>query len=300
MRPRHPDTRISRRRQTSRTFGFAVEELPTEKLPFPHHGSFLYAHQAKFHPLKYLEAIRNAAEKLGVKFFDHSEALSIDGDETVVVKTASGSVTATFVIQATYQPFENPWSLFAMKGMYKSYVYELSVPGNVFPEGLYLDDQNPYHYVRIDKNGDRDRMIVGGEDHRWELPIDEGRSFNGLLAYVDKQFPGLVYDIVCKWAGPILESIDGLPFIGRYDAKCPNRFVATAFSGNGMTYAHIAAEILTDEINGKKSAYSDLYDPLRQKISPSELVIKTRDYVGEAKAYVRNLFRPKNAKRSSK
>jgi glycine/D-amino acid oxidase-like deaminating enzyme len=274
------------------SFGFDVTEIPQNSFAFDNKGAFVFAKQAKYHPLKYLIALREKAIEAGAVFYEHTKARTITGNNEVIVTTTYGSVHAKHVIQATYQPFENPSRLFAKKGMYISYVYEFAIGKDILPEGLYLDDMNPYHYFRVDKGETQDRVILGGEDHRKELPIGSEKNYAALKKYFAERFPTIPHVVVTRWSGPILEPIDGLPFIGRYDMDHPNRFVATAFSGNGMTYAHLAAEIITGEIIGKKSEYANLYDPMRQHLTLAGLWIKTQDYVGEFfGAYLPNLFK---------
>jgi glycine/D-amino acid oxidase-like deaminating enzyme len=70
------------------------------------------------------------------------------------------------------------------------------------------------------------------------------------------------YSLTNRWSGPILESSDGLPLIGEYDEDL---YVATAFSGNGMTYSAVSASLLTDLILGKQNPYTSLYDPKRPR-----------------------------------
>lgn len=284
--------RLQKEARLAKHFGFLVEEVPKNSFAFDNEGAFVFADQAKFHPLKYVLEIRKAAVELGVMFYEHTKAISMHGDETVVVETRYGTVEAKDAVMATYMPFINPSLLFAKKGMYVSYIYELAIAKNILPEGIYLDDQNPYHYFRVDRGEEQDRVILGGEDHREELPIDEDTNFAALKKYFRQRFPNVPYTVVGRWSGPILESIDGLAFIGRYDSQYPNRYVATAFSGNGMTYAHIAAEIITGLITKQPSPYTHLYNPFRPHITMMGLLIKTRDYVGEIfGGYVKNLFR---------
>jgi hypothetical protein len=53
--------------------------------------------------------------------------------------------------------------------------------------------------------------------------------------------------------------------------------VATAFSGNGMTYAHIAATMFTDLIHGRKNEWANLYNAKRLPTLKS-LLQKGGDY----------------------
>lgn len=276
----------------ARRFGFNTEDLQNNALPFKNFGGYILPNQAKFHPLKYLGGLREKAEKLGVKFYENTEALSVTEGEKIKVVTEKGSIKADYAVIATYLPIRNPWQIFARKGIYYSYIYELEIPKGALPEGLYLDDKNPYHYFRVDKALEFDRMIIGGEDHRKELPMNSQKNFEALEDYVQKIFPKLKYRIITKWRGPILETIDGLPYIGMPDKNHPNMFVATGFSGNGMTYAMIAAKIIAGQILGRKDKYEKLYSPYRNQFTATGLWIKTCDYLGEfAGGYIKNVFR---------
>lgn len=272
--------------------GFEVAIGGIEKLKIPNSGYYVFSNQAVFHPLKYCDGLRAAAVAKGAKFFENSEVISLEGSMPVTVFTNEGKVKADYAVVATYYPFNKPQELFIKKGMYLSYMYELSVPKGTLPSGLYLDGDNPYHYFRVDEEVQgRARVILGGEDHRREIKINPEKNFAALRAYSDKIFGPGNYHIENKWRGEILEPIDGLPFIGNYSNKYPNRLIATAFSGNGMTYGTLAGKILSDYILGLNNPYQKLFDPLR-KISSRGIIIKARDYTVEFfNGTVRNLFR---------
>lgn len=246
-------------------------------LPFANHGYLLFKNQAKFEPLKFLAALRDRAEKLGARFYDKSEVLTIEPN---LVKTGGGQVKAPYQIIATYDPFNHPRELFAHKGPYTSYVLEAELPKNILEEALYLDLQNPYHYFRLDAGAASDRLILGGEDHRDELKLDANRLYKSLENYLETLLPGVKHKITRRWNGPILETLDGLPYIGRFSKANPRQLVATGFSGNGMTYSLIAARLFTDLILGQPNPYEDLYDP-RRIPSFRQLWEKGKDYVAE-------------------
>jgi Rieske Fe-S protein len=54
-----------------------------------------------------------------------------------------------------------------------------------------------------------------------------------------------------------MQSIDGLAFIGRNPLDSDNVYVVTGDSGNGMTYATIAAILITDLIEGRPNPLGD-------------------------------------------
>jgi len=259
-----------------------------DALGFKNYGCIEVKDQAKFHPLKFCYSLAEIASRLGVQIYEKSEAVEID-EKSMTVKTKKGEVEAPWIIGATYEPFQEPLGLFFKKGMYGSFAFELHIPGGLFPEAIYEDMQNPYHYFRIDQKEGYDRMIIGGEDHRRDIPVYDEKNFDALIEYIGRTFPGLKYEMVHKWDGPILEPSDGLAFIGPY--KNPKILYAFGFSGNGMTYSAIAAKIFKDTILGNGNPYSEIYRTNRHlKMKP--LITKGLDYAEELwNGAIKNSFR---------
>ncbi len=232
--------------------------------------------QAKFQPLKFIRGILDAAEKNGALIFEQTEAREIfDGHR---IHTPLGDIRAGWIISATYEPFKNPPGLFFKKGMYVSYVYEITLKHSDIVEGTYEDTDNPYHYFRVDKQKNSTRVIVGGEDHRQDIPVDIEKNFKALREFIDTTFPNKEYAVVRQWSGPILEPIDGLAFIGSDKEK--RTLYALGFSGNGMTYSAIAATLFRDIILGKDNPWISLYRADRIS-SLKSLALKGRDYIEE-------------------
>ncbi len=229
--------------------------------------------QAKFHPLKYLRALVLLAHELPIRLFEKTAVLKIEGEGPYILKTERGDVVADQIAVTTYAPFDRKF--FFKKAFYTSYVFEAEIEPGILTEGIYEDTLLPYHYFRVDKGKNTDRLIIGGEDHRSDIKISAEKNFGTLRNYVEKTFSNTHPKIVRKWKGPILETVDGLPYIG--SAGKPNIFYATGFSGNGMTYSNIAAHIIADTILGRKPEFSDLYAATR---SPSikRLLYKGKDY----------------------
>lgn len=249
------------------------------ELGFPHHGVLETPNQAKFHPAKFLFALAEKASKRGAQIFENSEVISLEGEAgDFLVTTRRGSITAQNVIIATYKPFTNK-ETHLKKAMYKSYVFEVEVPKGAFPEALYEDSSNPYYYFRIDPGKDHDRMIVGGEDHKDIFGKTlEKKSFEALDDFVQRLMAARRYWIVERWSGPILEPSDGLPLIG---AIAPGQYVATGFSGNGMTYSMISSLLILDLIQGQKNGWIRAYDPKRSLLHPKRLGSKAKDFIEE-------------------
>jgi len=73
--------------------------------------------------------------------------------------------------------------------------------------------------------------------------------------------PGV--DVTEHWSGQVIETHDGLPYIGE---TAERQFVATGFSGNGLTFGTLAAMMACDAATGRTNPWKELFDPGRTKI----------------------------------
>ena len=243
-----------------------------------HFGALEVKSLGKFHPLKYLYGLARAAKRGGVQIYEKTEATALDGEGPIHVRTNRGTISARYVFVATYEPFTKPFSLYFKKAFYVSYMLAGSIRKGALPEGTYEDFANPYTYFRIDAGKDADRIILGGADHRADLPIKPAKNYKALEDHARRIFAGIDYSFKTKWRGPILEPIDALAYIGQFGNRYT--YVAFGFSGNGMTYGTLSAKMFADHALGNGSPYTGIYDPSRIP-GFKDLFVKGRDYVGE-------------------
>jgi glycine/D-amino acid oxidase-like deaminating enzyme len=266
---------LKREHRIAERLGFETYLRDENDLPFLNEGYLRLPDQGKFHPLKFLYALSDRAVRSGARIFERTEVMRVakqkDGWR---LETPRGNIRANKVVLATYYPLGNPKQTLLKKGMYVSYIVEAKIPKEILPEAVYLDMMNPYHYFRVDRMGESDRLILGGADHRAEIKMNPTKNFRALEDHMREKFGDLPYVIEKKWSGPILEPSDGLALIGEVRE---NEYVATAFSGNGMTYSMISGILLRDLLVGRKNQWRDLYDPKRLPTAKS-LLIKGRDY----------------------
>jgi Rieske Fe-S protein len=138
------------------------------------------------------------------------------------------------------------------------------VPKRSVERALMWDTGDPYHYVRISEEDDHDVLIVGGEDHRTGQENDGDVRFERLLSWSRKYYPP-AGELLYKWSGQVLETPDGLGFLGRFSDDKPNIYLITGDSGMGMTHCTIGAMIVSDQILGRENRWADVYDPSRKR-----------------------------------
>ncbi len=91
-----------------------------------------------------------------------------------------------------------------------------------------------------------------------------------------------------RWLGQVVETNDGLPFIGE---SATDQFIATGFCGNGFTLGTLSAMMARDRFIGKPNPWFDLFDVGRRK-----LLGGTWSYVTENLDYPYHLIRDRLAK----
>jgi glycine/D-amino acid oxidase-like deaminating enzyme/nitrite reductase/ring-hydroxylating ferredoxin subunit len=232
-----------------------------------------FPRQAQFHPLKYINGLAAAFERAGGRLYGGTRAMSVAGGQPARVETASGrTITARAVVVATNVPFNDLVAIHTKQTAYHTYVIAARLaPGAVTP-ALYWDTHDPYHYVRLQRmtnrelGGDNDEtvdlLIVGGEDHKAGQASDAQERYEQLEIWMRQHFPAAA-EVEFRWSGQVMESQDGLAFIGRNPLDHENVFVATGDSGMGLTHGTIAGMLLTDLIVGRSNRWADLYDPSR-------------------------------------
>jgi len=191
------------------------------------------------------------------------------------VTTSNGrTVECGAVIVATHTPF-NDWVVIHTKqAAYRTYVIAARIPRESVVRGLYWEETasigEPYHYVRVHRSSRAsDLLIVGGEDHKTGQDDKAAERHVRLEKWAKEHFPKQFSRTRApdfRWSGQIMEPVDGLAYIGRNPSDHPNIYIATGFSGTGMTYGTIAGMLLTDLISGRKNNWEKLYEPSRKTL----------------------------------
>ena len=242
-----------------------------------------FPRQAQFHPRKYLAGLATAILRMGGRIFTQTHVEKVECGPPARMRTDRGfTITAKAVIVATNTPFNDFVTMHTKQAPYLTYVLAFGVPRGQVTKALYWDTQNPYHYVRLQAMPSdvsasallgnpltEELLIVGGEDHKTGQADDAEARYNRLEAWARARFP-VNEGRRCHWSGQVLETIDGLAFIGQNPLDGPNVFIATGDSGQGMTHGTIAGILLTDLIVGRPNPWTQLYDPARKTLLASD------------------------------
>lgn len=282
--PDQPADQLDDELAAARRAGVTAAEL-VERAPLPSFDTgraLLLPRQAQFHPLKYLVALARTIVRDGGRIFTSTHVTKIDGGKSARVETEAGRVIACeAVVITTNTPVNDRLVIHTKQAAYRSYVIGLAVPRGAVPKILCWDTADPYHYVRVASAGTTDILIVGGEDHKTGQADDADARYSRLEQWTRARFP-LAGEVTYRWSGQVMEPYDGLAFIGANPLDHDNIYVATGFSGNGMTYGTIAGIVLTDLIGGRENPWAHLYRASRVALTaPAEFVKETANMVAQ-------------------
>jgi len=202
-----------------------------------------FPRQGQFHPLKYLVGLAQAISRKGGQIFCGVHAEHVEGGTPAQIKTGQGAIIkADHVVVATNTPINDLVAIHTKQAPYLSYVIGVRIPRNTVPKALYWDTLDPYHYVRIQPGTSAqsagkgrewendDLLIVGGEDHKTGQANDKNERYGRLEVWARERFP-MMGTIVYRWSGQVMETTDGLAFIGRNPLDKPNVLIATGIPG---------------------------------------------------------------------
>jgi glycine/D-amino acid oxidase-like deaminating enzyme len=84
-------------------------------------------------------------------------------------------------------------------------------------------------------------------------------SLHALYDHFMSIFPTIgELEIECGWEGLFAVTPDGLPYVGPH-RRYPRHLFALGYGGNGMTFAHLAARMLLEQVTGVDSADHQLF-----------------------------------------
>ncbi len=150
-----------------------------------------------------------------------------------------------------------------------TYAIGARLPSGLYPEACFWDTGDPYDYLRIDRRASSDYAIFGGEDHKTGQADDTEARFARLENRLKALMPAA--EVERRWSGQVIDTVDGLPLIGEIGE---GQFVATGYSGNGITFGAVAAMMACDRVLKKKNPWVDLFDPHRKKLSATWNYVK--------------------------
>lgn len=236
-----------------------------------------YANQAIFQPVAHVRELARLVNGNG-SIVRENAAVTQVSDEPLSVEVNGERIDCDYVIVATHVPLMGTTSvmkamLFQMKIYpYSTYVLGARLPRSRLSPSLYSDLSDPYFYLRIHDTPDGPYAVFGGNDHKTGQEGDTEANYTKLLKRLSSILPDA--KVERRWSGQVIETSDGLPFIGE---TADRQFVATGYSGTGLTFGTLAGMMARDAATGRRNPWVDLFDPERKDLTHGALTVATEN-----------------------
>ena len=215
----------------------------------------VYDEDGEIHPVRFVRALADAVERLGVRIFTNTPATSSTATE---VRTAHGTVRAGAVVLCT-NAYTRHLASTRVRAVRGQICATAPIAKRIFPRPTYA--HRGYRYWRQVAAGN---VLVGG----WrdtavdaEVGEDDGTSDaiqRQLDAFLREQ--GIDAPVTHRWGGTMGFSHDGLPYLGR---ASDGMYRCGGFTGHGNGYAMAAGELIAALIRTGSHPDADLFDPAR-------------------------------------
>lgn len=242
-------------------------ELPQHIASARYQAALLDPLGGHLHPLKYVLGLARAAEKFGVRIFEHSKTTSYyEQADSVTVKTAQGQIRASKLVLACNAYIDSLDKNLQRKilpvGTYMIATEALGADRarQLLPSGHAVsDNQFVLDYFRLSSD---QRLLFGGKcSYTGRTPPNlTARMRHDML----KVFPQLAdVKIEFTWGGHIDISMARTPDFGRKN----NLYWAQGFSGHGIVPTCVAGRVLAAAILGDET-HLKLFSALRNPAFP--------------------------------
>jgi glycine/D-amino acid oxidase-like deaminating enzyme len=227
-----------------------------------YHGGFIDRQSGHLHPLNLCLGEARAAANLGVRIFEESRAVALEGGAKPWVETQRGRVEAESVIIAgeIFDRFGQSklGGLMLAAGSYIVATEPLSdsIASAIDPQDLAVADSNvvvDYFRLSADK-----RLLFGGRcNYANRDPKDIAASMRPRMLRVFPQLSDAKIEFA--WGGRIGIILNRVPAIGRL---APNLYFFQGYCGHGVDASHIVAEIVANAVCGTTERF-DLFERIR-------------------------------------
>ncbi len=212
---------------------------------------------AVFHPIKYLNSLKDIIIKNGINIYENSCVTSIEKDNiNYICKVNNKTITAKKIVIASHYPyFTIPFLLPLRTYIEKSYLSATKIKDTKNFSAITVS--KPITSIRYHEDINK-YFIFLNNSHNLSVKYNNKDNFSLLLSDLKKM--NLKPDFI--WSNNDIMTEDHLPYIG-YIGK--NLLIGTGYNTWGMTNGSIAGKILSDLILEKHNKYENLFNPRRNK-----------------------------------
>jgi len=225
------------------------------------------------HPLKYAQGLGKAAAEAGVTICEQSKVLSYTEGDSIVVRTANGSVTASELVLACngyIEKLEPRINGYIMP--INNFILATEPLSNDLAQSVSARDtamQDTRFVINYWKLSADNRLIFGGgENYRRGFPRDIKAFVRRYMLQIYPQLEGTAIDY--GWGGTLAITLNRMPHFGRIG---DNIWHLQGYSGHGIPTATLAGKLIAEAISGKLERF-DLLSSLPTRKFPGGTLLR--------------------------
>ena len=222
------------------------------------------------HPLNFTLGLARAAERAGVRIYEHSPAVALTGKGPVHITTPMGEVRARHVVLAgdalLHGLFHRVNSRIMPVANYIAATAPLANPEALIPSDAAVSDSRfVVNYFRRSADG---RLLFGGGERYSPRPPRDIAAF--VRPHMLATFPQLK-DVAIEqaWGGMVSVTMTRLPHIGREGEV----YFAHGYSGMGVILSVLAGKLLVEAMAADTSRF-DLFAQLEPPAFPGGVALR--------------------------
>ncbi|MGP3770595.1 FAD-dependent oxidoreductase [Streptomyces sp. SDT5-1] len=272
--------------------GLPASFVTTTDLPFPVAGAVRVTGQAQFHPRKYLLGLADDLRAHGALVHENTPVFGLEEDHACHVTAETGArVTARDVVVATHYPIFDRALLFARLAPRRELVVAGPIDADRDPRGMYITPEENTRSVRTAPYAEGQRLLIVTGEKFTPGTGDTTERFERLAEWTRRHFPGV--EPRYRWATQDTFPCDTTPLVGPLHPAARHTYVATGFSGWGLSGGIMAGTLLTALIKGDaKPEWAGVYDPSRVRSVLREAPRFLKNQADVATHFVGDRLRP--------
>lgn len=274
---------LEREAVLARRFGIEAGVLDRAPLPFATTGALVFANQAQFNPTKYLVGLAAAVRTSGARIFENTRVGGIKHDrDGWRCEVGRHRLHARSIISATNLPIGTPIKFDALTQPRCHIAIACRAPAGTI-DGMFIAADAPSRSLRMARDAAGPLLIVLGPKFPTGHEGNVARRFEELVQWVRVNIPA-AGEVAWRWANEDYDAPGRVPFAGQLERKAPGLYVATGFSGWGISNGTAAAMLIADQIRGIHNPWSAVYAPERRvrkinKGGDSRSIVKSLDAI---------------------
>jgi gamma-glutamylputrescine oxidase len=232
-----------------------------------YHGALFDPNGGHVHPMKLVQAEKQAAESQGVQIFEDSPVASVEEGSLIRIHLAGGQTVTARILVLAANAYSSKLGFFR-NAIAPIYEYVAATPPlaaqqlaatNWNTPMPFADSNDVVFYLgRTDDN----RIHIGGGSPAYEFnngvaERPNRRAWNRLSAQLGKLFPnlaGVAFDR--KWDGLVDMTLDWEPSVGVM-GKHANIFYGIGYCGHGVNLTFMFGKVIADLVTGQSAKWKE-------------------------------------------